>query len=159
MQVGVIGGGIVGLASARALLLKRPGLRVTVFEKERDVSLHQSSRSSNVLHSGIYYAPGSERAALCVAGAEMAREYCRDHPDVIPAKLDAGKLIVAADETEVARLHNLFERGTANGVRGLEMLSATQLAARGVAGVAAIWSPTTGLVTGALSRASSREMW
>ncbi len=109
----VVGGGIVGLAVAHRLLLDRPHATVTVLEKEDRVGAHQSGRNSNVIHSGIYYRPGSERARLCVAGARSMVEFCEEYG--VPVDV-CGKLIVATAEAELPRLRVLAERAQANGV-------------------------------------------
>lgn len=141
--VGVVGGGIVGLACARALLLLRPGLDLVVLERESSLALHQSGRSSSVLHSGLYYAPGSLRADMCVRGADLARRFVAKQS--VPAVLDAGKLIVATREDELPRLEQLLQRGVQNQVRDLVMIDREDLRKRGLkAGIAAIWSPHTG---------------
>jgi (S)-2-hydroxyglutarate dehydrogenase len=109
----VVGGGIVGLAVAHRLLLDRPGAAVTVLEKEDRVGAHQTGHNSGVIHSGIYYRPGSDRARLCVAGARSMVEFCKEHG--IPVDV-CGKLIVATSEAELPRLHALADRAQANGV-------------------------------------------
>jgi L-2-hydroxyglutarate oxidase LhgO len=145
MDVGIVGGGIIGLACARALLTARPTLRLVVWEREAKLASQQSARSSNVLHAGIYYKPGSERAQLCVAGAEMARRYVIEHD--LPARLDAGKLILAVEREELPGLHALMQRGQENGVKDLQLWDEAFLRRKGVKrGVAGIWSPHTGIV-------------
>jgi len=116
----VVGGGIVGLAVAHRLLLDRPGAAVTVLEKENRVGTHQTGHNSGVIHSGIYYRPGSDRARLCVAGARSMVEFCQKHG--VPVEV-CGKLIVATSEAELPRLRVLAERAQANGVPA-RMLSA-----------------------------------
>jgi L-2-hydroxyglutarate oxidase len=112
-DVAVVGGGIVGLAVARALVAARPGRRVVVLEKEAEVGRHQSGRNSGVLHSGIYYKPGSLKARLCRSGRAEMERYCAEKGlPVAPL----GKVIVATEEAERAALHKLFERGQQNGV-------------------------------------------
>ncbi len=144
-RIGIVGGGIVGLATADALLRKAPGLRVTVLEKETAVATHQSGRNSNVVHAGIYYTPGSLKARLCVSGVVRLRAYCRDRG---LAYDECGKLIVATDSSEIPRLRGLLERGTANGVPDLRWLEGQQLleVEPNVAGVAAVHSPHTAIV-------------
>src|SRR3954471_8479797 len=114
----VIGTGILGLASARELLRRHPGLRLAVLDKEHRIGQHQTGRNSGVIHSGVYYAPGSFKAQLCVRGAGMLYEYCAAKG--IPAER-CGKVIVAVDDSELGRLANLAERATANGVEGSEL--------------------------------------
>ena len=109
----VIGAGIVGLAVARQLLLDRPHATVTVLEKELRVGTQQTGHNSGVIHSGVYYRPGSERARLCAAGARSMVEFCREYG--VPVDV-CGKLIVATHEAELPRLHTLASRAEANGV-------------------------------------------
>jgi len=140
----VIGGGVVGLATARALLLRNPVLKVTLLEKERAVGTHQTGHNSGVVHAGIYYKPGTLKAKLCVEGARRMREYAQEKGVPFQA---IGKLIVASDESETGALRTLLERGQANGVGGLTWLSQGELREREphVKGVAGIWSPETGI--------------
>ena len=144
-DVVVVGAGIVGLASARALAERSPGLRLAVLDKEREVAVHQTGHNSGVIHSGVYYRPGSLKARLCVAGARQMIDYCRSHN--IPHEL-CGKVIVATDESEIGRLDELERRGHANGVPGLRRLSAAELRdlEPQAAGIAALHSPHTGIV-------------
>lgn len=155
-HVVVIGGGLVGLGTARALLRGRPGLTVTILEKEPELGTHQSTHNSGVLHSGLYYAPGSAKARLAVRGIRTMSAYCAEHG---VAHEHCGKLVVALDDAETARLRTLFERGTANGVRGLEWLApeAAQEIEPHVRCVAAVRVPDEGIVdfrgvVGALER-------
>lgn len=140
----VIGGGIVGLATARALMQRRPGCRIAVLEKEALLASHQSGRNSGVIHSGIYYKPGSLKARLCRAGAAAMVEFCREH-DV--AYDICGKVIVATKSEELPRLDELERRGAANGIAvrriGPEALRELEPHARGVA---ALHIPSTGIV-------------
>ena len=144
-DVAIVGAGIVGLATARELLLRQPSLRVAVVEKEPAIAEHQTGHNSGVIHSGIYYAPGSLKAKACVAGAAALMRYCDEHG--IPYDL-CGKVIVATDPTEVPRLENLYQRGQANGVPGLRMIGAAELREiePHVVGVQALLSPRTGIV-------------
>jgi L-2-hydroxyglutarate oxidase len=124
MRVTVVGGGIVGLATAFRLQQRLPDVRVTILEKEREVALHQSSHNSGVLHCGLYYKPGSRRARLAVRGIRQMVEFCQAHEiqhDV------CGKVVVAATPDEVPRLQELFKRGCQNGLAGLRMLSGEEL--------------------------------
>jgi L-2-hydroxyglutarate oxidase len=107
----VIGGGIVGLATAYQLVRDFPDASVTVVEKERTWGAHQTGHNSGVIHAGVYYAPGSLKARLCKAGSRSIVEFCAEHG--IPTKI-CGKLIVATDPSEVPRLHALYERSLAN---------------------------------------------
>jgi L-2-hydroxyglutarate oxidase LhgO len=144
-DVVVIGAGIIGLAVSRELLSRFPRLRLGVLEKEPSVGQHQSGHNSGVLHSGIYYAPGSLKARLCVQGQREVYAYCEQKG--IPTDR-CGKVIVASNEAEVPRLENLLQRGQANGVEGLEMIGPERL--REIepycVGVRALWSPNTGIV-------------
>lgn len=144
-DVVVVGGGIVGLAVARELLMRRPGLSLAVLEKETELGQHQTGHNSGVIHSGIYYAPGSLKARACVAGAEALKRYLDEKN--IPYKL-CGKVIVATDEEELPRLQTLYERGVANQVPGLKMVEQDELRELEphVAGIRALWSPATGIV-------------
>jgi L-2-hydroxyglutarate oxidase len=141
----VVGAGIVGLAAARELLHRHPGARLVVVEKEAEIATHQSGHNSGVIHSGIYYAPGSLKAKLCVAGARAMYRYCEERG--IPTDR-CGKLIVAADSSELPALEALYRRGVDNGVLGLEVMGREAMREREphVAGVRAIWSPNTGIV-------------
>jgi L-2-hydroxyglutarate oxidase len=141
----VIGGGILGLAVARELLDRRPDASLCVLEREDRLAAHQTSHSSGVIHAGIYYAPGSLKARLCVEGARLLYAYCDERG--IEARRD-GKLIVAAEEGEVSRLDELERRGEANGVPGLRRIAADEIAGiePHARGVAALHSPETGIV-------------
>ena len=141
----VVGGGILGLAVARELQARRPGLRLAVVEKEDGVARHQTGRSSGVVHRGVYYAPGSLKARLCVEGAERLLGYCDERG--IPV-LRCGKVVVAADDAERPRLAELHRRAVANGVPGVELIGAERLRELEphVAGVEALHSPGTAVV-------------
>lgn len=144
-DVVVVGGGIVGLATALALVERAPDLRVTVLEKEAEVGRHQTGHNSGVIHSGLYYRPGSAKARLCVEGGRLLRAFCADAG--IPVH-ECGKVVVATNAAEAARLDELYARGVANGVARLELLSADGLRRiePHAAGVRALWSPTTAVV-------------
>ncbi len=114
----MVGAGIVGLAVARSLSLRHPALRIVVLEKEAAIALHQTGRNSGVIHSGVYYAPGSLKARLCVQGAAALTAYCDERS--IPYDI-CGKVIVANGAAELSRLDELYRRGTENGVPGLEL--------------------------------------
>jgi L-2-hydroxyglutarate oxidase LhgO len=141
----VVGGGLVGLATAHRLLESDPSLSVAVVEKEPRVAEHQSGRSSNVLHSGIYYRPGSLRAELCTRGKRELEAYAKRR-GIDVRRL--GKVVVAVDDTELPRLDDLLERGRANGVEGLEMLEPAELRDRepNVVGLRALLVPGTAVV-------------
>ena len=119
----VIGGGIVGLSTAMQLCRTFPKLRLLLVEKEDRVARHQSGHNSGVIHSGIYYKPGSLKAKLCVEGAAAMVTFCREH--AIPVEI-CGKIIVATTEEEIPRLRGLLDRGQANGILGLKLLDKTQ---------------------------------
>ncbi|MBD5654235.1 MAG: FAD-dependent oxidoreductase [Candidatus Eremiobacteraeota bacterium] len=126
-DIAVVGGGIVGLATTRELKERFPNLKVAGVEKEDYFNAHQTGRNSGVIHSGIYYKPGSFKAKLCVEGRKLAWDYCDRKR--LPYN-QVGKLIVATDESELGRLQDLWERGQQNGVEGLEMLDANGIAER-----------------------------
>lgn len=119
----IVGGGIVGLATAHALSQRYPSKRITVLEKEPTLAYHQTGRNSGVMHSGIYYKPNSLKAINCRTGKQMMEDFCAEHG--IAYKL-VGKVIVATDEKELPALANLFDRGQANGV-ACEMISRERL--------------------------------
>src|ERR671915_1154499 len=142
-DVAIAGGGIVGLATARALALR--GLRVVVLERERGLGAHQTTHNSGVIHAGIYYAPGSLKARLCVQGAAALYDYCERRG--IRAER-CGKVVVAVREADLPRLAELERRSRANTVPdvarlGPDELRAVEPAARGLA---ALYSPHTGMV-------------
>src|SRR5450631_4401233 len=143
--VGVVGGGILGLAVAARLAQTRPHARVLVFEKESGVGRHQTGHNSGVAHSGLYYTPGSLKARLCREGVDLLKAYC-DRQGIGYAEI--GKLVVARDDVETERLRELERHGHANGVPGLEWLDADGIRERepGAIGTAALYSPTTAIV-------------
>src|SRR5258706_13373597 len=120
-DLAIVGGGIVGLATARELLLRKPGLRLIVVEKDAAIASQQSGHNSGVLHSGIYYAPGSLKARACVEGRRRLIAFCEEN--AIPFEL-CGKLIVALDESELPRLEELYRRGTAHSGTGVGVIGA-----------------------------------
>lgn len=144
-DVAVVGGGIVGLATARELILRHPTLSFVLLEKEKELSVHQSGHNSGVIHSGIYYTPGSLKARLCVRGATLAYEYCEKKG--LPYKR-CGKLIVAVEQEEIPRLKALYERGLQNNVRDLSIVDAKGIREREpyCRGIMALDSPYTGIV-------------
>ncbi|HXB59900.1 MAG TPA: L-2-hydroxyglutarate oxidase [Candidatus Acidoferrales bacterium] len=144
-EVAIIGGGIVGLATGYRLLEARPQLKLLLLEKEAKLSFHQSGRNSGVLHSGLYYRPGSEKARLSVGGLKQMVEFCRENSI---AYEQCGKIVVATDESELPRLEMLWERGNANGLSGLRKLNPQQIKEiePHAAGIAAIHVPQEGIV-------------
>ena len=144
-RIVIIGGGIVGLATAYRLLQRFPGARVSLLEKEAGVGRHQTGHNSGVLHCGLYYKPGSVKARLAVAGIRQMVDFCREH--AVPHEI-CGKLVVAVDDAEVARLRALHARGIANGLDGLTWMSRDEMREiePHVGGVAALWVPQEGIV-------------
>lgn len=140
----VVGGGIVGLATALTLLQRRPGSSLVVIEKENDVAHHQTGHNSGVIHAGIYYTPGSMKARFCKEGAEWTRAFCDSHGI---AYRNTGKLIVATNDVEVTRLDALFERAKVNGL-DVELLDEAEIHRRepNIVGKKAIFLRNTGIV-------------
>jgi len=143
-NVVVIGGGIVGLAVALEITRRFPRLRLLLVEKEERVASHQSGHNSGVIHSGVYYKPGSLKARLCVAGAAEMIAFCREHD--IPHKV-CGKVIVATSEEELPHLEELRRRGKANGIDGLRLISSEELREiePHASGPGALFVPSTGV--------------
>jgi len=156
-DIAVIGGGIVGLSFAMQATEKFPRLRVVVLEKEAGVARHQTGHNSGVIHSGVYYKAGSLKARLCVAGAREMVEFCSRHG--IPHEV-CGKLIVATDSEEAARLDELMARGVANGLEGLRLLERVAMLEiePHVGGVRALHVPSTGITDYALVTAKYAEI-
>jgi L-2-hydroxyglutarate oxidase len=142
-DVVVVGGGIIGLAAARALALR--GMRVVVLEREASLGAHQTTHNSGVIHAGLYYQPGSLKARLCVEGAAALYEYCEERG--IAAER-CGKVVVATRAADLERLDDLERRARANGVPGLARIGPDELRAIEPAarGLAALHSPATGMV-------------
>ncbi|MEA2396596.1 MAG: (S)-2-hydroxyglutarate dehydrogenase [Thermoleophilaceae bacterium] len=157
-DVAVVGAGIVGLATARELAERHPRLSIRVLERESEPATHQTGRNSGVVHAGIYYAPGSLKARLCVEGARLLYDHCERHG--IPHER-CGKVVVATEASELPALAELERRGHANRVPGLRRLDAAELTelephARGLA---ALHSPATGIVDfGAVARSLGHEL-
>lgn len=144
-DIAIIGGGIVGLATALAITERFPRTTVAIVEKERELARHQTGHNSGVIHAGIYYKPGSYKAKLCIEGVRLLKQCCEANGVRYE---NCGKVIVATTEAERPRLQVLYERGTANGVQGLVLIDAARLRdiephARAVA---ALHSPTTAIV-------------
>ena len=144
-DVAIVGGGIIGLATALQLTRQYPGSRVVVIEKETELAVHQTGHNSGVIHSGIYYRPGSQKSEFCVSGVRSLVQFCDEKG--IPYER-CGKVIVATDESELGRLEDLHQRGIANGVKGLELVGPERLAEiePHAAGIRALYAPGTGIV-------------
>lgn len=144
-RVAVVGGGIVGVAVARELLQRQPDAEVTVFEKENRLASHQTGRNSGVVHAGLYYQPGSAKALLCRRGVTLLEEYCAQRGI---RRIACGKVLVALDDAERARLADIEDRARANGVPGIRVVGPAELRELEphVRGVAALHSPSTSIV-------------
>jgi (S)-2-hydroxyglutarate dehydrogenase len=141
----IVGAGAVGLATAMHLLQKYPRMKIAVLEKEDNVAVHQTGNNSGVIHSGIYYKPGSLKAINCKTGYDMLLNFCNEHGvnyDI------CGKVVVATSEKEKTPLHNIFERGVENGLTGIKKISAAEVAEiePHVKCVEGIWVPQTGII-------------
>ncbi len=157
-RIGVVGGGILGVAIARELVRRRPGTEVVVLEKEDRLAAHQTGHNSGVVHAGIYYKPGSLKAELCTRGRALLKDFCAEH--AIPF-VECGKLVVAVDAAETERFDALERTATANGVPGLRRLGAEEI--RDVepyaVGLAALHSPATAITDyDAVTRAIATEV-
>jgi (S)-2-hydroxyglutarate dehydrogenase len=143
-DVAIVGAGIVGLAVGLQLIRQHPKTKVVVLDKEKDIASHQTGHNSGVLHSGLYYKPGSLKARLCVEGRAAMVQFCIEHG--LPHEI-CGKVIVATEEREIPRLQELLRRGQANGVMGLRELDANQI--REIepytAGIRGLFVPTAGI--------------
>ncbi|WP_395079210.1 L-2-hydroxyglutarate oxidase [Gracilimonas sp.] len=141
----IIGAGIVGLSTAYKLSLKYPEAKILILEKEDRVAAHQTGKNSGVIHSGIYYKPGSYKAKNCVDGRHQLVDFCKKHDVAMEV---CGKVIVASDESEVPKLKEIFERGLQNKIEGIELIGHERLKELEphVDGVAAIHVPCSGIV-------------
>ncbi len=141
----VVGAGILGLATARELLNRRPQLRLVVVEKEMTLAAHQTGHNSGVLHAGLYYQPGSLKARLCLAGKAALEQYAQERGIEVQR---CGKLVVASESEELPALNELHRRGQANGIPDLEMLGPEGLkdVEPHAVGYAALWSPSTSII-------------
>ncbi|CAI4222876.1 unnamed protein product [Auanema sp. JU1783] len=141
----VVGGGIVGCATARQLQINHPNMKIAIVEKEEKLAAHQTGHNSGVIHAGIYYTPGSLKAKLCVEGMELAYKFFDENN--VPYK-KTGKLIVAVEPIEVSRLEALFERAKKNNCRDIKMIEAHEIKEYEphCKGLKALWSPHTGIV-------------
>jgi (S)-2-hydroxyglutarate dehydrogenase len=154
----VVGGGILGLAVARESLLRHSGMSALVLEKEERIATHQTGRNSGVIHAGIYYAPGSLKARLCVEGSRDLYSYCDEKG--IPYER-CGKLVLATDESELPRLEELHRRAGLNGVPGVEFVEEAEIAELepNASGLRAVHSPATGIVDyGRVARALAQDV-
>ncbi|MFF9457947.1 L-2-hydroxyglutarate oxidase [Streptomyces flaveolus] len=142
--IGIVGAGIVGLATGREIALRHPGTRVVVLEKEPEVSLHQTGHNSGVVHAGIYYTPGSLKANLTVRGVALLREYCQDRE--LPYR-EIGKLVMAVRQDELGRMENLYQRAKNNHVPDLRRVSKDEIKdlEPNAGGIAALHSPRTAI--------------
>lgn len=144
-DVVIIGGGIVGLATAFKISQARPGIKLALLEKENTLAGHQTSHNSGVIHSGLYYKPGSLKALNCIKGYNQLVEFCKR--EAIPHEI-CGKIVVATDEIELPRLETLYERGTENGLQNLKKIQKEELKEYEphVNGIAGIFVPQTGII-------------
>jgi (S)-2-hydroxyglutarate dehydrogenase len=144
-RVAIVGGGIIGVAVAREILKRHPDADVTLFEKEDRLAAHQTGRNSGVVHAGLYYEPGSAKAVLCRRGVGLLEQFCDEHAI---RRITCGKVLVALDEVESARLVNISQRAIANGVPGIRIIAADELRELEphVRGIAALHSPSTSIV-------------
>lgn len=157
-DIGIIGGGIIGLATGLALKSQFPKHSLAIMEKETTLASHQTGNNSGVIHAGIYYRPGSHKAKLCVEGARQMMEFCEAND--VPYER-CGKLIVATEENELPRLQTLYERGTANGIQGLEMVEPERVREiePHASSVRALYSPNTGITDyGQVARAMAARI-
>lgn len=141
----IIGAGIVGLASALKILEKNPQLKLLILEKENDISKHQTGKNSGVIHSGIYYKPGSLKALNCIRGYKMLVDFCNRNN--INYKI-TGKIILATSEYEIPLLNNIFNRGIQNGLEGLKRLNKSEIKEYEpyASGLEAVYVPQTGII-------------
>ncbi|KUI42035.1 hydroxyglutarate oxidase [Mycobacterium sp. IS-1590] len=144
-RVAVVGGGILGVAVAREIVRRRPDSDVTLFEKEDRLASHQTGRNSGVVHAGLYYQPGSQKAVLCRRGVSLLEEFCAERGI---RRIACGKVLVALTDEEKARLADIEQRALANGVPGVRVIGAEELheLEPNVGGLAALHSPSTSIV-------------
>lgn len=144
-DIGIVGGGIVGLATAYKFQLKYPEKSIAVFEKEEVIGAHQTGRNSGVIHSGIYYKPGSYKASNCMEGRRQLIEFAKANDITHDI---CGKIIVATEESELPLLDKIFQRGTANGIEGIEIIGPDRIREiePEVKGLKAIWVPAAGII-------------
>lgn len=157
-SIGVVGGGIVGLAIARELTRRRPGAQVVVIEKEDRLGVHQTGHNSGVVHAGIYYRPGSLKSRLCTRGRQLLKDYCAERG---LAYQECGKLVVAVDGTELGRLEALERTARENAVPGLTRVEGADITGiePAAAGLVALHSPATAITDfGAVAEAYGRDV-
>lgn len=144
-NVAIIGGGIVGIATAYQIWKQYPDISITLIEKEERLAAHQTGHNSGVIHSGIYYKPGSLKAKNCIRGYQMLLEFCKEQH--IPFEL-CGKVIVASNESEIPALEALYQRGIENGLDGLKKLSSEEIKQYEphTVGIQGVFVPQTGIV-------------
>ncbi len=144
-EIAIVGGGIVGLATGLAIVTRKPGTTVCVLEKEQTLGSHQTGNNSGVIHSGLYYKPGSAKALTCVEGARRMVEFCKEYGI---AHDICGKIVVATTVAELPALAELFRRGKANAVAGIEEIGPERIREiePHAAGIRALWVPSTGIV-------------
>jgi len=145
LDVVIVGGGIVGLATANSLLSSNPNLKLIVLEKESSLGAHQTGHNSGVIHSGLYYKPGSLKAKNCIEGYTKLLQFCREH-DI--AHEICGKVVVALSEQERSQLEMLRQRGEQNGLTGIRRLSKTEIVEiePHCSGIDGLFVPQTGIV-------------
>jgi (S)-2-hydroxyglutarate dehydrogenase len=144
-DIAIVGGGIVGLATANALLDVNPGSRIIILEAESQLATHQTGHNSGVIHSGLYYKPGSLKAKFCAEGRDAMYRFCGEHG--VPHER-CGKIVVATSEDELPRLEELHRRGTANGLQGMKWLTPEEMREYepNVSGIRGLWVSETGIV-------------
>jgi L-2-hydroxyglutarate oxidase len=144
-DIAIVGGGIVGLATANALLDVNPGSRIIILEAESQLATHQTGHNSGVIHSGLYYKPGSLKAKFCAEGRDAMYRFCDEHG---VAHERCGKIVVATSEDELPRLEELHRRGTANGLQGMKWLTPEEMREYepNVSGIRGLWVSETGIV-------------
>lgn len=144
-EIAVVGGGILGVATAYQIQKKYPEKSIVLFEKENTLGDHQTGNNSGVIHSGLYYKPGSKKALLCMEGKKMLVDFAKEYN--VPFDV-CGKVVVATEEREIPILEKIFENGKANGCEGIEIIDAEKIKEKEpyVEGVKGIWVPTTGII-------------
>ena len=144
-DITIVGAGIVGLATAVQLKALNPSLKVVIIEKEAHISAHQTGHNSGVIHSGLYYKPGSLKAKNCIEGYHMLVDFCKQ--ESVPFEI-CGKVVVATNEDEIPLLQNLYDRGLENGLEGIEILDEAGIKAHEphINGIKGLFVPQTGIV-------------